>query len=196
MGTQKSAVHFLSDSDLKSSPKAAAPPRSISPLLLTSAMRYKSDSNPCLLTQSIGPISRVPSNHGIAGRHILTVDMFSKEQLHDIFNLAHTMRADVTNDRPLDHILKVHSNNIQVNCTMKELQYSLWFSDPGKNYGVNILRGEHTDLLHLFCSDGASRWPRRSHECLEIFCEEGRDAGRFVQIDQPFIIFAFFFENA
>ena len=32
--------------------------------------------------------------------------MFNKDQLHGIFNLAHTLRADVTNDRTLDHILK------------------------------------------------------------------------------------------
>ncbi|XP_075220922.1 carbamoyl-phosphate synthetase 2, aspartate transcarbamylase, and dihydroorotase rudimentary isoform X1 [Lycorma delicatula] len=38
--------------------------------------------------------------------HILSVDMFNKEQLNDIFNLAQTLRICVLKERPLDHILK------------------------------------------------------------------------------------------
>lgn len=47
------------------------------------------------------------STHGLAHRHILSVDMFSKEQLNEIFNLAQTLRVYVIKGRPLDHILKV-----------------------------------------------------------------------------------------
>lgn len=47
--------------------------------------------------------------HGIAGQCILSVDMFSKEQLNAIFNLAQTFRLCVQKERSLDHILKVHS---------------------------------------------------------------------------------------
>lgn len=47
------------------------------------------------------------SRHGLAHRHILSVDMFSKEQLNEIFNLAQTLRVYVIKGRPLDNILKV-----------------------------------------------------------------------------------------
>lgn len=45
--------------------------------------------------------------HGLAHSHILSVDMFSKEQLNDIFNLAQTLRIYVLRGRPLDNILRV-----------------------------------------------------------------------------------------
>lgn len=44
--------------------------------------------------------------HGLTGKHIIAVDMFTKDQLNDIFNLAQTFRVYVQKDRPLDHILK------------------------------------------------------------------------------------------
>lgn len=44
--------------------------------------------------------------HGLVGKHVLSVDMFNKEQLNDIFNLAQTFRVYVAKERPLDHILK------------------------------------------------------------------------------------------
>lgn len=44
--------------------------------------------------------------HGLNGKHILSVDMFNKEQLNDIFNLAQTFRVYVSKERPLEHILK------------------------------------------------------------------------------------------
>ncbi|ELT96818.1 hypothetical protein CAPTEDRAFT_177358 [Capitella teleta] len=43
---------------------------------------------------------------GLTGRHILQVNMFSKEQLHHLFNLAHTFRFAVQKERPLDYVLK------------------------------------------------------------------------------------------
>lgn len=46
-------------------------------------------------------------HHGLQGHCILTVDMFSKEQLNAIFNLAQTFRLCVQKERSLDHILKV-----------------------------------------------------------------------------------------
>ena len=45
--------------------------------------------------------------HGLFGQSILTVDMFSKEQLNAVFNLAQTFRLCVQKERSLDHILKV-----------------------------------------------------------------------------------------
>lgn len=44
--------------------------------------------------------------HGLTGKHILSVDMFTKEQVNYIFNLAQQFRAYVIKDRPLTHILK------------------------------------------------------------------------------------------
>ncbi|CAH0554904.1 unnamed protein product [Brassicogethes aeneus] len=46
------------------------------------------------------------NSHGLHGKHIIGVDMFSKEQLNDIFNLAQTFRIYVQKERPLEHILK------------------------------------------------------------------------------------------
>lgn len=46
-----------------------------------------------------------PPTHGLAGKHILTVDMFHKEQLNNIFNLAQSFRTSVAKERALDHIL-------------------------------------------------------------------------------------------
>ncbi|XP_065090422.1 multifunctional protein r [Ochlerotatus camptorhynchus] len=42
----------------------------------------------------------------IAGKHVLSVDMFSKEHLNEIFNVATTMRGRVQKDRPLDDLLR------------------------------------------------------------------------------------------
>lgn len=45
----------------------------------------------------------LPSNH------VLSAEMFNKEHLNEIFNLALTFRMYVIKQRPLDHILKVRS---------------------------------------------------------------------------------------
>lgn len=45
----------------------------------------------------------LPSNH------VLSADMFNKEHLNEIFNLAQTFRTYVIKQRPLDHVLKVSS---------------------------------------------------------------------------------------
>jgi carbamoyl-phosphate synthase / aspartate carbamoyltransferase / dihydroorotase len=42
----------------------------------------------------------------LVGKHIATVDMFTKENLNDIFNLAQILKARVIKDRPLDDLLK------------------------------------------------------------------------------------------
>ncbi|XP_076329869.1 carbamoyl-phosphate synthetase 2, aspartate transcarbamylase, and dihydroorotase rudimentary isoform X2 [Tachypleus tridentatus] len=44
--------------------------------------------------------------HGLQGQHILRANMFSRDQLHALFNIAHTLRLCVVKDRPLDHVLK------------------------------------------------------------------------------------------
>lgn len=50
--------------------------------------------------------SLTPKERTLSGKHVLSVSMFSKEQLNEIFNVAQTMRARVTKDRPLDDLLR------------------------------------------------------------------------------------------
>ncbi|KAK4287814.1 hypothetical protein Pmani_039119, partial [Petrolisthes manimaculis] len=52
-----------------------------------------------------GALSPAPS-HGLQGQSILSIQSISKEQLHHIFNLAHTFRICINKDRPIHHILK------------------------------------------------------------------------------------------
>lgn len=87
--------------DLKEFMKLQAGARCVSPNLFFSMARHKSDSYPNLYAPPMTVSSR-----GLTGQHILSVDMFSKDQLNDIFNLAQTLRISVQKERPLDHILK------------------------------------------------------------------------------------------
>uniref|UniRef100_A0A0C9QZV9 R_1 protein n=1 Tax=Fopius arisanus TaxID=64838 RepID=A0A0C9QZV9_9HYME len=93
----KNIVHFFAD--IESRDLSKVPQRPVSPLL----GRLKTDSN-----YQSSPITRHHSlsNHGLAGQHILTADMFTKEQLNDIFNTAQSLRVDVLKERPLDNILR------------------------------------------------------------------------------------------
>lgn len=59
--------------------------------------------NPNLFVLAFLPIL----NHGLTGHHILAVDMFKKEQLKDVFDIAHDYRRSILADRSLDHILRV-----------------------------------------------------------------------------------------
>lgn len=81
-------------------------PPSLSPVPPATAGRVRTESfsNPLTVSETVGH-SHIHA-HGLTGKHIISVDMFSKEQLNDIFNLAQTFRVCVTKDRPLDHILK------------------------------------------------------------------------------------------
>lgn len=90
-----------------------------SKLLLDSKVHFATNEHPTLESRGVSPLPpriRTESltidpnshhhQHGLSGKHILSVDMFSKDQLNDIFNLAQKCRACVQKDRPLDHILK------------------------------------------------------------------------------------------
>jgi hypothetical protein len=98
----KTGSHPTPELDLKEYMKLQAGARCVSPLLFASTVRHKSDSNPNLYVPSM-----TTGSHGLMGQHILSVSMFSKDQLNDIFNLAQTLRISVQKERPLDHILKV-----------------------------------------------------------------------------------------
>jgi hypothetical protein len=96
--------------DLKEYMKLQAGARCVSPLLFSGMLRHKSDSNPNLYIAPTVAVPMATSSHGITGQHILSVNMFSKDQLNDIFNLAQTLRIFVQKERPLDHILKVRTS--------------------------------------------------------------------------------------
>lgn len=68
----------------------------------------KETGNKHTLTSDVMNLMTPIHTHGLAHNHILTVDMFSKEQLNEIFNLAQTLRVYVIKGRPLDNILKVN----------------------------------------------------------------------------------------
>lgn len=52
------------------------------------------------------PAPSIHTAQGLTGRHVLSVASFSRDQLHQLFNLAHQFRQAVLRDRPLDYILK------------------------------------------------------------------------------------------
>ncbi|CAB4068203.1 CAD [Lepeophtheirus salmonis] len=66
--------------------------------------KEKSHTSLVIPTEIPTLISQHP--HGLQGRHILAVAMFTKEQLYTLFNLAETFRMCVSKDSTIDHILK------------------------------------------------------------------------------------------
>ena len=84
--------------------------RTISPLPISNATKYKSDSNPNLQLTPVTSVCSIHTSHNIIGHNILTVDIFNKELLKDVFNLAESLRNAVRKERPLDHILRVRTN--------------------------------------------------------------------------------------
>lgn len=57
-------------------------------------------------TSSSNQSATMHINQSLFGRHVVSVNMFSKDQLNDIFNLAQMLRSRVTKDRPVDDLLK------------------------------------------------------------------------------------------
>lgn len=125
LASHKSSVHFALDSDTREHSKVLPSQRTISPLPISNLTRYKSDSNPNLLTSAVAP---VPTVHTVAsssliGHHVLTVDIFNKEILKDIFHLAETFRNAIRKERSLDHILKVIKDNQKQLMIIKTYKY-------------------------------------------------------------------------
>nr|XP_034178340.1 CAD protein [Osmia lignaria] len=107
--SQKSNVHFSVDVESREQTKVPTLQRNISPLPISNATRYKSDSNPNLLLTTVTPVPSVPPvhiSHNLVGHNILSVDIFTKESLKDVFNLAEMLRSAVRKERSLDHILR------------------------------------------------------------------------------------------
>jgi len=104
--SHKASVHFA-DADAKEHPKGQNYQRAISPLPFSNAIRYKSDSNLNLLTATVAPVSATYTSNSLVGHHILSVNIFNKDILKDIFHLAETYRNAIRKERNLDYILKV-----------------------------------------------------------------------------------------
>ncbi|XP_043661036.1 CAD protein [Drosophila teissieri] len=69
-------------------------------------VRLDSASNTTLREYLQRTSSPNPVAHSLVGKHILAVDMFNKEHLNDIFNLAQLLKLRVTKDRPVDELLR------------------------------------------------------------------------------------------
>ncbi|XP_070163752.1 multifunctional protein r isoform X2 [Polyergus mexicanus] len=94
LASHKSNVHFAPDSDTREYSKVLSSQRTVSPSPISNVTRNKSDSNPNLHASS-----------SLIGHHILTVDIFNREILKDIFHLAEAFRNLVRRKQPLE-ILK------------------------------------------------------------------------------------------
>ncbi|XP_018404627.1 PREDICTED: CAD protein [Cyphomyrmex costatus] len=106
--SHKSSVHFAPYTDAidKEHSKTLPSQRTISPLPISNVTRYKSDSNPNLLMTTVASIPTIHTSNSLIGHHVLTVDIFNKDILKDVFHLAETFRNAIRKERPLDHILK------------------------------------------------------------------------------------------
>lgn len=109
--SHKTNVHFALDGDVKEQSKVLVSQRTISPLPISNATRYKSDSNPNLLMTTVAPIPTIHKSQSLIGHHIITVNMFNKEMLKDIFNIAEIFRHAIRKERSLDQILRVMKNS-------------------------------------------------------------------------------------
>ncbi|XP_076632293.1 carbamoyl-phosphate synthetase 2, aspartate transcarbamylase, and dihydroorotase rudimentary isoform X2 [Colletes latitarsis] len=104
--SQKSNVHFAMDVDSREHTKLPLTQRTISPLPISSAMKYKNDSNSNLFVNLVAPIPPVHTSHSLMGHNILSVDIFNKEILKDLFHIAEFFRNAIRKERRLDHILR------------------------------------------------------------------------------------------
>lgn len=99
--SQKSNVHFM-QGDNREHLKSAGQ-RIVSPVPFSSGMRYRTNSG----SNFIHPVGSHPTgSHGLLNHHILSVDMFNKQQLREIFSLADTFKQYVRKERQLDHVMK------------------------------------------------------------------------------------------
>uniref|UniRef100_A0A2M4A744 aspartate carbamoyltransferase n=1 Tax=Anopheles triannulatus TaxID=58253 RepID=A0A2M4A744_9DIPT len=83
---------------------AVAPPQP--PVVSPVPHRVRCDSSGAGIPRPDLGTTRHGHELNLIGRHVLTVDMFSKEHLNELFHLAQTMRARVVKDRPLDDLLR------------------------------------------------------------------------------------------
>ena len=77
-----------------------------SPVSFNTGMRHRTNSG-SNFAQPIARSLHTVGTHGLLNHHILSVDMFNKQQLREIFSLADSLKFSVRKERPLEHILKV-----------------------------------------------------------------------------------------
>lgn len=107
--TNEAFGKLLSDSSAKGNVHFSGDPHFLRPISPSPRVRCDSSSNSTLkelLQKTTALPSISPVSHSLYGRHVLSVDMFSKEQLNDIFNLAQLLKSRVVKDRPVDDLLK------------------------------------------------------------------------------------------
>ncbi|XP_014243970.1 CAD protein [Cimex lectularius] len=92
----------LSEHDHELHLKVSETLRPISPIPSLPALHRAKGEN------LIMPITHQPHvySQSLHHQHILSVHMFTKEQLNDLFNLAQTLKIYVQKERPIEHILK------------------------------------------------------------------------------------------
>uniref|UniRef100_A0A182FK16 aspartate carbamoyltransferase n=1 Tax=Anopheles albimanus TaxID=7167 RepID=A0A182FK16_ANOAL len=91
-----------------SAPASAPPP--VPPPVVSPVPRVRCDSVGTAAA-TIRTTADLGARHGhgqlnLIGRHVLTVDMFTKEHLNELFHLAQTMRSRIVKDRPLEDLLR------------------------------------------------------------------------------------------
>ena len=90
----------------RSRPNSALNQRISSPVPFSTGIRPRTNSGSNFI-QPVAPSIHTFANHGLINQNILSVDMFNKQQLREIFMLADTLKLYVRRERPLDHVLKV-----------------------------------------------------------------------------------------
>uniref|UniRef100_A0A2M4BDT2 aspartate carbamoyltransferase n=1 Tax=Anopheles marajoara TaxID=58244 RepID=A0A2M4BDT2_9DIPT len=106
--TTTPTVHFGAPVTPAMPASASGPPP---PPVVSPVPRIRCDSSGTgTAIRAVPAISDLATRHGhelnLIGRHVLTVDMFTKEHLNELFHLAQTMRSRVVKDRPLDDLLR------------------------------------------------------------------------------------------
>ncbi|ETN65264.1 carbamoyl-phosphate synthase large chain [Anopheles darlingi] len=99
-------VHFGGTPATAAATAATAPPP---PPVVSPIPRVRCDSSgPGTGIRTLLPDLGTRHGHDVnlIGRHVLTVELFTKEHLNELFHLAQTMRSRVVKDRPLDDLLR------------------------------------------------------------------------------------------
>lgn len=88
--------------DMQTATSLAGPGGNLTPQHnLLSTVQYKSAGSTGDANWPVPSIFKENVAHGLAGKHVLTVKHFSRDQMHHLFNVAHAMQAAVQKGRTL-----------------------------------------------------------------------------------------------
>ncbi|XP_029675427.1 CAD protein isoform X1 [Formica exsecta] len=104
LASHKSNVHFALDSDTREHSKVLPSQRTSSPLPISNVTKCKSDSNSNLFTSADASVSTIRVSSSLIGHHVLTVDIFNKDILKNIFELADTFQGRIKRKEPTDFL--------------------------------------------------------------------------------------------